>query len=161
MPHLIHLDVLDIECPDAKWDNLIRQYAIEDHNDGEFIISAFPELSARPRVHKSPAMEDALGVITHKSLKSFGEELWKKYRIGEEFKDDADHDLIWNKIYATAKSAASADRSGFIGVEIYYWVVLQLVREARGEYIDKVYQGASTRLGQYGGLRDLPDTIML
>lgn len=164
MTHVIQLDVLEIKCTDAKWDALVRQYAVEDRNQEYFLIASFPELATRIRPDESPAMQDALDIILYKAVERFKIALWKKYRIGEEFSDDSDHDLIWNKIFITARSAARQDKTGYIGIEIYYWVVLQLVREVRGEYLDKVYQGAETRLGQYGrkGFRNgTPDLIIL
>lgn len=153
MPHKIEFEGLDIECTDHEWDSRLRQFAIENHYDGEFLAQRYPELLVELPEDPDSAVADTLAFIRHRALQKLEKELHMKYRLGgEEFAGDDDYVRIWGVVFATALSAAEAEGGGVVGIEMYYWTILQILRERRGLFTDRLYHGAESRMGQYKDL---------
>lgn len=151
----ISLPLIGLEVEPELWDSLIRQFSVEEQYEGSFLAKDFLELTAHSQ-DKNPdtAITDSLDLIKFSSRRRFAAALLKKYRIGSEFSEEEDADVIFDQAFVSAEATAmgSLNSSAYtfdtlIYVELFYWVMLQLLRMDRGEYIDRKNQGNQVRLG--------------
>lgn len=151
----ISLPLIGLEVDPDLWDSLIRQFSVENQYEGYFIAKDFLELTAHSQSEDpDTAITDSLDLIKFSARRRFANALMKKYRIGSEFADDDDADVIFDQVFVSAEATAmgSLHSSNYsidtlIYVELFYWVMLQLLRIDRGEYVDRKSQGNQARLG--------------
>lgn len=151
----IVLPTLNLECSAEFWDDLVRKFSIENQYEDHLIAKDFLEMTASPGITVgNPALEDTLDFLKFRNRQLFAAALRKKYRQGMEFADDPDAATVFDKVYKTAEAVAmgvlkTQDYSidMLICIEIYYWVVLQLLRKERGERMDGPNRGNQARLG--------------
>lgn len=151
----IVLPTLDLECSSDFWDDLVRKFSIENQYNDHLLTKDFLEMTASPHITVgNPALEDTLDFLKFHNRQLFAAALRKKYRQGNEFADDQDADTVFDKVYITAEAVAMGVLKTntytvdmLICIEIYYWVVLQLLRKERGERMDGPNRGNQARLG--------------
>jgi hypothetical protein len=151
----ISLPLIGLEVEPELWDSLIRQFSVEEQYEGSFIAKDFLELTTHSQdQNPDTAITDSLDLIKFASRRRFADALLKKYRIGSEFADNDDANVIFDQVFVSAEATAMGSLSSsaytfdtLIYVELFYWVMLQLLRIDRGEYIDRKNQGNQVRLG--------------
>lgn len=151
----ISLPLIGLTVEPELWDSLIRQFSIENQYESGFLARDFLEMTAEaPRDSAEMALTDTLDFIKFETRRRLATALQEKYRIGTEFADEPDAEEIFDKAFVSAEAAAmkvlrdnTYTLNTLIYVEVFYWVMLQLLRMDRGEYVDRKYQGNQARMG--------------
>lgn len=152
----ISLPLIGLEVDPDTWDSLIRQFSVENQYEGYFLAKDFLELTVHSQAEDpDTAITDSLDLIKFSARRKFANALQQKYRIGSEFSDDPDAAEIFDKVFVSDEATAMGSLHSshytidtLIYLELFYWVMLQLLRIDRGEYIDRKSQGNQVRLGQ-------------
>lgn len=152
---VIQLTQLNIEVEDLFWEDLVRRFAIEEQHEGDFIAEEFMEIPGADSTGvEDHALADALDLIKFQFRRKFKDALVEKYRTGSEFQKAGDADAIFELSFRAAEGIAmrSMDSANYsvnlmIRIEIFFWVVLQVVRHERGEHMDGRNQGVDVRMG--------------
>lgn len=159
----IQLTQLNIEVDDLFWEDLIRRFAVEEQHEGDFIAEKFTEISgADSEGVDDHALADALDLIKFTFRKKFKDALVEKYRTGSEFQSDGDADAIFELSFRAAEGIAmkSMDSAVYsvslmMRIEIFFWVILQVMRRERGEHMDSRHRGVDVRLGSNSDLLEI------
>lgn len=155
----IYFPEVQIQIDSDVWDDLIRQFSVENQYEGFFLAKDFLELTVShpsiPSNSADAALLDNIDFIQFSVRQSFSSALRKKYRIGSEFARSNDAQDVFDKIFLDAEHFARNTLNGsdytfdtLIYIEIFYWSILQALRAARGEYLDRRSQGNQVRLGE-------------
>lgn len=166
---MIELAHLDVEVDEFFWEDLVRRYAIEEQHEGDFIAEEFMEIPGADSTGvEDHALADALDLIKFQFRTMFKEQLIKKYRTGNEFQRHGDADAVFELCFRAAEGIAMKSMGSsvysvnlMIRIEIYFWVVLQVMRNKRGEFMDKKHEGANVRMGQNLDLLDIDFSAMI
>ena len=151
----IILPALDLQATEEEWSDLVRKFSIEGQYEGYLLMKDFLELTVTHSMTEQTApLADTFDLIRFRTRQKFAAALRQKYRQGSEFADDEDAQTIFDKVFVSAESVAmnllksniyTVDMLAYI--EVYYWVVLQLLRKSRGERLDGPNRGNQARLG--------------
>ena len=150
------LENLSLTVDESEFGALVSKFALENQYEGSFLASDFPELVVRfPAQATDSHLTDAIDFIHFVSRHKLARALQAKYRIGNEFSEESKVEELYHKIFVTAENVAMANLGEghysldlLVAVELYYWVILQCLRKARGERIDVRYRGNQERLGK-------------
>jgi len=160
---MIQLSQLNTEVEEIFWEDLVRRFAVEEQHEGNLVAEAFTSLAgADSKGVEDHALADALDLVKFQFRGKFKQALVEKYRTGSEFQSSGDADAIFELSFRAAEGIAmrSLDSSAYsvhlmVRVEIYFWVILQVMRKKRGEHMDGLHRGVDVRLGSNTDLLEI------
>ena len=160
---MIKLSQLDTEVDEVFWEDLIRRFAVEEQHEGDFIAEKFMEIPGADSTGvENHALADALDLIKFQFRKMFKNTLVEKYRTGSEFQRSGDADTVFELSFREAEAIAMKSEGSsaysvslMIRIEIFFWVVVQVMRRERGEHMDSRSRGVDVRLGENVDLLDI------
>ncbi len=159
----INLPDLDVKVDPFFWDDLVRRFAVERQHEEFFIARQFMEIpGADSTFVEDQALSDCLDLIRFQFRSKFKKALIEKYRTGNEFQRQGDADAVFELSFRAAESIAVKTLNStaytvqlMMRIEIYFWVILQVMRHERGEHMDAVHKGANARMGDSIDLLDI------
>jgi hypothetical protein len=163
MASTIQLTLLNVEVDAVLWEDLVRRFAVEEHHKDNFVAQDFMAIPGADSTGvEDHALADALDLIKFRLRHRFQIALIEKYRTGSEFQADGDAEAIFELAFRAAEGISmrtmdSADYSVtlMVRIEIFFWVILQVMRRERGEYMDVRHRGADVRLGVNSDLLEI------